>query len=188
VVKVLSCGHVAPAAGARVCAHLTTDNGPACFRVLTGIKTHFDLQCPDCADAEAPELLDACVGCFDRAEELAHLGWRGSPEVLLRDRELGGAWTTRPCPKHYLGYYFGALLPSPSGRSLLTDGWAWHPVGIPLIIDCAAWLAGVGPRRPALRGRRSRAGGLGAGRRGPRRLRPGIPPHRPPRRRLRRAA
>ena len=288
MVKVLACGHLAPAAGARVCAHLTTDNGPGCFRVLTGIKTDFDLQCPDCAEAEAPELLDACVGCFDRAEELAHLGWRGSPEVLLRDRELDGAWTTRSCPvrplndrclvpvpggwlalteagfvridhedqwllgpvvlpeerdverndgperprgpvlhasrdgrfaaivsdygqygtvvdlaewvtvldldrdwddnewtrfpfafldgdrfvaatdsnrldvfdaatgrllterpttreenpEHYLDYYFGALLPSPSGRALLTDGWAWHPVGVPLIIDCAAWLAG----------------------------------------------
>ncbi|WP_244180612.1 hypothetical protein [Amycolatopsis pretoriensis] len=45
------------------------------------------------------------------------------------------------------GYYFGAVLPSPSGRSLLVDGWAWHPVGIPLVIDCAAWLAG--DRNPA---------------------------------------
>jgi len=45
-------------------------------------------------------------------------------------------------PEHYLSYFFGALLPSPSGRTLLTDGWAWHPVGIPLVIDCAAWLAG----------------------------------------------
>ncbi|SEC33463.1 hypothetical protein SAMN04489727_3385 [Amycolatopsis tolypomycina] len=45
-------------------------------------------------------------------------------------------------PEHYLGYFLGALHPSPSGRALLTDGWAWHPVGIPLVIDCAAWLAG----------------------------------------------
>jgi hypothetical protein len=288
VVKVLQCGHLAPAAGARVCAHLTTDNGPRCFRVLTGTKTDFDLLCKTCAETDTPELLDACIGCFDRAEGDAHLGWRGSPEVLLRDSELAGSWATRPCPvpplndrclgpvpggwlalteagfvriddedqwllgpvvppeergverserpdrpcgpvlhaspdgrfaavvsdygqygtvvdltewvtvldldrdwddnewtrfpfafldgsrfvaatdsnrldvfdaatgrlltervttredspEHYLDYYFGALLPSPSGRSLLTDGWAWHPVGIPLVIDCAAWLAG----------------------------------------------
>ncbi|WP_233223529.1 hypothetical protein [Amycolatopsis sp. CA-128772] len=256
--------------------------------MLTGVATRFDLLCGPCAELPAPELIDACVGCFDCTEVLAHLGWRGAPEILLRDRELAGAWATRPCPvrplndrclaphpegwlalteagfvriddedqwllgpvvlpeerdverndgpdrprgpvlhvpddgrfaaivsdygqygtvvdlaewvtvldldrdwddnewtrfpfafldgdrfvaatdsnrldvfeaatgrlltersttrednpEHYLGYCFGAMLPSPSGRSLLTDGWAWHPVGIPLVIDCAAWLAG----------------------------------------------
>ncbi len=94
MVKVLPCGHVAPAAGAHVCAHLTTDNGTPCFHVLTGVGVRFDLLCRDCADAEAPELLDACAGCFARAEELAHLGWRGTPQVLRRDGDLGGSWTT----------------------------------------------------------------------------------------------
>lgn len=286
--NVLPCGHLAAAAGARVCAHLTTDNGPACFRVLTGVGTRFDLVCRECV--EAPVLLDACVGCFDRADAMASLGWRGSPEVLLRDRELPGTWTTRPCPvtplndrclvpvpggwlalteagfvrlddedQWLLGpvelreerdverferpdrprgpalhasadgrfaavvsdygqygtvidlaewvtvldldrdwddnewtrypfafldegrfaaatasnrldvfdatgrlltghagevdYFSGALLPSPSGRSLLVDAWAWHPVGIPLVIDVAAWLEGDrNPRQLADRG------------------------------------
>jgi hypothetical protein len=63
------------------------------------------------------------------------------------DAATGRLLTERPTtrednPEHYLDYFFGALLPSPSGRSLLTDGWAWHPVGIPLVLDCAAWLAG----------------------------------------------
>ncbi|UOZ02414.1 hypothetical protein [Amycolatopsis sp. WQ 127309] len=285
--KALSCGHLAPAAGARVCAHLTTDNGPDCFRVLTGVATRYDLLCKACADLDAPELLDACVGCFDRAEADADLGWRGTPGILRHDRDLRGAWTTTSCPvtplndqclaplpdgwlaltteglveidgeprligpvdvppepprewaghvrgpalytsgdgrfaavvtdygshgavvdlasgavtlaldrqdyhadttrfpvafldggtgplvvaatdwnrldvfdaatgrlltdrvttreenpEHYLDYFFGALRPSPSGRVLLVDGWAWHPVGVPLAIDCEAWLAG----------------------------------------------
>ncbi|MET9000898.1 hypothetical protein [Amycolatopsis sp. NPDC004169] len=281
--KALPCGHLAPAAGARVCAHLTTDNGPDCFRVLTGVATRYDLLCKSCADADAPELLDACAGCFQRAEGGADLGWRGSPEILRRDRDLGGAWTTTACPvtplndrclaalpagwlawtadglvaldpeprhisvvdlppespptgpgeapepalhtaadgrfaaavtdygrhgvvvdlasgaaplaldrqgyhpqtvrfpvaflgsvvvaatdwnrldafeaatgrlltervtsreenrEHYLDYFFGALLPSPSGRFLLADGWVWQPEGIPLVLDCATWLAG----------------------------------------------
>ncbi|MBE1496937.1 hypothetical protein H4696_004037 [Amycolatopsis lexingtonensis] len=283
--NVSSCGHLAPAAGARVCAHLTTDNGPGCFRVLTGVATRYDLLCRTCAEAEAPELLEACVGCFERAESDAYLGWRGDPGILRRDRALGGTWTTAPCavtplndrclaplpdgwlartgaglvaihpgepprrvatvdlpdevpatgpgqprapalhtaadgrfaaavtdygrhgvvvdlasgavtlaldrqdyhtetvrfpvaflgaqvvaatdwnrldvfeaatgrlltervttreesPEHYLDYFQGALLPSPSGRSLLVDGWVWQPEGIPLVLDCAAWLAG----------------------------------------------
>ncbi|WIX97729.1 hypothetical protein QRX60_26960 [Amycolatopsis mongoliensis] len=283
--KVSSCGHLAPAAGARVCAHLTTDNGPGCFRVLTGVATRYDLLCQACTESEAPDLLTACAGCFERAEGNAYLGWRGSPEILRRDRELAGTWTTTSCavaplndrclaplpdgwlartdaglvaissdepphgvaavalpaespptgpgqapapalhtaadgrfaaavtdygrhgvvvdlasgavvlaldrqdyhtetvrfpvaflgplvvaatdwnrldvfdaatgrlltervttreenPEHYLDYFYGALLPSPSGRSLLADGWVWQPEGIPLVLDCAAWLAG----------------------------------------------
>ncbi len=249
--------------------------------MLTGVATRYDLLCKTCADADTAELVDACAGCFDRAEGLARLGWRGSPEVLLRDRDLGGTWTTTACPvtplndrclaalpdgwlawtadglvaleptprhvsvvdlppdssptgqapapalhtatdgrfaaavtdygrygtvvdlasgavalaldrqdyhtgtvrfpvaflgplvvaatdwnrldafdtatgrlltervttheenpEHYLDYFFGELLPSPSGRSLLVDGWVWQPEGIPLVLDCAAWLAG----------------------------------------------
>lgn len=263
-----------------MCAHLTTDNGPRCFRVLTGVATRYDLLCTTCAEADTPELVDVCAGCFDRAEGLARLGWLGSPEVLLRDRDLGGTWTTTACPvtplndrclaalpdgwlawtadglvaldpaprhvsavdlpaespskqapepalytpvdgrfaaavadygrygvvvdlasgalaltldrqdyhpgtvrfpvafvgplvvaatgwnrldafdpatgrlltervttyeenpEHYFDYFFGAMLPSPSGRSLLVDGWVWHPEGIPLVLDCAAWFAG----------------------------------------------
>jgi hypothetical protein len=280
-VKTLPCGHLAPAAEARVCVHLTTDDGPECFRVLTGIKTGFELLCQECADAVAPELLDACVGCVERAEEEACLGWRGSPEILRHDRDPGGSWTTLagmpeplndrclaplpggwlawtadglvaldPAPRHvanvhlpeeppsdwaghvrgpalhtssdgrfaaavtaygrygvvvdlasgavtleldrqdhhtettpfpvaflgsrvvaatdwnrldafdaatgrpltdrgtgseenhHLDYFFGRLLPSPSGRSLLADGWVWSPFGVPWVIDSDAWLNG----------------------------------------------
>lgn len=44
--------------------------------------------------------------------------------------------------RHYLNYFFGRLLPSPSGRSLLADGWVWSPFGVPRVIDSAAWLDG----------------------------------------------
>jgi len=249
----------------------------------TGVETRYDLLCRTCAEAGTPELVDACAGCFRRAEGRADLGRRGSAEILRRDRDLGGAWTTTACPVtplddrclaalpdgwlawtadglvaldpaprhvatvrlpeeppadwagrvrgpalhtsadgrfaaavtdygrygavvdlasgavtlaldrqdyatttvrfpvaflgplvvaatdgnrldafdaatgrlltervttyeenpgHYLDYFFGALLPSPSGRSLLVDGWVWQPEGIPLVLDCAAWLAG----------------------------------------------
>lgn len=43
---------------------------------------------------------------------------------------------------HYLDYFHGALSPSPSGRFLLTDGWVWHPVGVPMVFDVGAWMAG----------------------------------------------
>ncbi|AEK41166.1 hypothetical protein RAM_13380 [Amycolatopsis mediterranei S699] len=102
--------------------------------MLTGIKTDFDLLCQECADTAAPELLDACVGCFDRAEELAHLGWRGSPEVLLRDRELTGAWTTRSCPVRPLNDR--CLAPAPGGWLALTEA------GFARIDDEDQWLLG----------------------------------------------
>ncbi|WP_254897247.1 hypothetical protein [Amycolatopsis sp. Hca4] len=61
---------------------------------------------------------------------------------LLTDREIPFPERGQPYPEHYLGYFLGALHPSPSERLLVTDGWVWHPVGIPLAIDLAAWLGG----------------------------------------------
>jgi hypothetical protein len=42
--------------------------------------------------------------------------------------------------EHYLDYFHGGLLPSPSGRWLLDDGWVWHPIGVPMITDLRRWL------------------------------------------------
>jgi hypothetical protein len=120
-VEVLACGHFAAAAGARVCAHLTTDDSRGCYRVLTGVATRYDLLCEPCADTEAPELLDACVGCFDRAEGDAYLGWRGVPEIRRDDRDLGGTWTTLP----------GFTPRNDRCLAPLPDGWlAWTAEGL----------------------------------------------------------
>jgi hypothetical protein len=60
---------------------------------------------------------------------------------LLTDRVT--TWTAdEPRPDHALDYFHGALHPSPDGHWLLDDGWAWHPTGVPLLIDAAAWLTG----------------------------------------------
>jgi len=61
---------------------------------------------------------------------------------LLTDRETAAPQKGEPKPEQYLDYFQGALHPSPSERWLVTDGWAWHPVGIPLAVDLAAWLGG----------------------------------------------
>ncbi len=42
---------------------------------------------------------------------------------------------------HYLDYFHGRLLLSPSGRRLLDDGWVWQPMGLPVVIDVDAWLS-----------------------------------------------
>jgi hypothetical protein len=47
---------------------------------------------------------------------------------------------TKPLPPHYLDYFHGALCPSPGGRWIADDGWAWHPVGIPVLWGVPAWL------------------------------------------------
>ncbi|MFE9749593.1 hypothetical protein ACFYOT_32180 [Saccharothrix saharensis] len=60
---------------------------------------------------------------------------------LLTDRVT--AWSgDGPKPDHYLDYFHGALLPSPSGRWLLDDGWEWAPCGVSVVHDVAAWLGG----------------------------------------------
>jgi hypothetical protein len=60
---------------------------------------------------------------------------------LLSDRDT--AWVKgENRPEHYLDYFHGRLTPSPSGRHVLDDGWVWHPVGIPTLIDVEQWLDG----------------------------------------------
>ncbi|TDC22607.1 hypothetical protein [Kribbella albertanoniae] len=41
-----------------------------------------------------------------------------------------------------LDYFHGRLTVSPTGAWLLDDGWAWHPVGVPVIVALAAWREG----------------------------------------------
>jgi hypothetical protein len=43
------------------------------------------------------------------------------------------------CPDHYLGYFFGALYPSPDGGLIASDGWVWSPVGMPRVWDARRW-------------------------------------------------
>jgi hypothetical protein len=264
--------------------------------MLTGTAMKYDILCHECAGSEEPvsHLIEVCVGCFDRADEWTN-GWRGAPEILVRDKEIAGTWRTRPCtvepvnarclaplpggwlaytaeglveidaggehllgpialpedtsdgppetwggrkrgpalytspdgrfaaivsdygrygtvvdlpewatvldlerdrddveftrypfafigrgdsakvvagtdwnrldvfelpdghlltdrvtsyergeapPEHYLDYFQGAVLPNPSERLLVVDGWAWHPVGAPMVVDAEAWLQG----------------------------------------------
>lgn len=60
---------------------------------------------------------------------------------LLTERDT--TWTQeQPRSEHVLDYFHGALRPSPGGSWLLDDGWVWSPVGVPVLIDVAAWLAG----------------------------------------------
>jgi hypothetical protein len=44
-------------------------------------------------------------------------------------------------PRHYLDYFHGALHLSPRGNHILDDGWAWHPVGIPVVWSVDRWLS-----------------------------------------------
>lgn len=43
---------------------------------------------------------------------------------------------------HYLDFFHGALLLSPSREHVLDDGWVWAPVGIPTVWSLPAWLEG----------------------------------------------
>jgi hypothetical protein len=42
-------------------------------------------------------------------------------------------------PEHYLDYFHGALYLSPNSKLILTDGWVWHPLGIPTIWSIENW-------------------------------------------------
>ncbi|MEU5692943.1 hypothetical protein [Actinosynnema sp. NPDC020468] len=55
----------------------------------------------------------------------------------------GRLLTAREVPEeHDLDYYHGALLPNPSGTHVLDDGWVWHPIGVPTVVDVRGWLGG----------------------------------------------
>jgi hypothetical protein len=44
-----------------------------------------------------------------------------------------------PCRPDYLEYFHGALQVSPKSTHILSDGWIWHPVGVPKIWNVEKW-------------------------------------------------
>jgi len=60
---------------------------------------------------------------------------------LLSERDT--AWAAgQPRPDYYLDYFHGRLTANRAGTWCLDDGWVWHPVGVPQVIDLAAWCHG----------------------------------------------
>jgi hypothetical protein len=59
---------------------------------------------------------------------------------LLTAREPTGHQPDEARPDHDLDYFHGALYLSPDGARIFDDGWFWHPVGIPVAWELAAWL------------------------------------------------
>jgi hypothetical protein len=91
----------------------------------------------DWNDNELTRFPLAFLGEGETAKVVAATDWNRLDVFALPSGEL---LTDRESPP--LDYFLGALHVSPSERWLVTDGWAWHPVGIPLAVDLAAWLDG----------------------------------------------
>jgi hypothetical protein len=132
VVNTLPCGHPGRIGGLRLCPHLAVEEPPPSTRHLTGVGTHYDLICALCTPAA---LVEVCESCADRADQKSFpSGWHGEPEVLLRDGELGGIWSARPCPARPLND--GCLAPTPGHWLALTAE------GFVRITDDDQWLVG----------------------------------------------
>lgn len=67
----------------------------------------------------------------------------------VSDPATGELLTVRPSPQveagksrpeHDLDYFHATLLPSPDGRWIADNGWAWHPVGIVRTWSIERWL------------------------------------------------
>lgn len=53
------------------------------------------------------------------------------------------AWEKdEPRLPHYLDFFMGALTVSPDEKTLLVDGWVWHPVGVLGTANLEAWQSG----------------------------------------------
>lgn len=61
---------------------------------------------------------------------------------LLTARETEWDDEDDPPIGKYVDYFHGALLPSPSGRWLLDNGWYWQPFEASLIYDARTWMGG----------------------------------------------
>ena len=100
------------------------------------------------ADNEFTRFPLAFLGEGDTAKVVASTDWNRLDVFtlpggdLLTDRETAAPDRGEKPPEHYLDYFQGALHVSPSGRWLVVDGWGWHPVGMPMVIDVEAWLGG----------------------------------------------
>jgi len=92
-VETLACGHAALTGSRRVCRHLLAEEPPTYVGLLTGVGVDYDAACESCADDPGRELLRLCEGCVERATAFYDMtGWRGTPEVRVRDRPAGGRW------------------------------------------------------------------------------------------------
>jgi hypothetical protein len=81
----------------------------------------------------------AFLGTGDATRLIAATGWNS---LDLFDALTGRKLTTG-VGNGYLDHIFhGRLTASPLGRRVLDDGWAWHPVGMPSVIDLQPWLTG----------------------------------------------
>lgn len=74
----------------------------------------------------------------------------------LTERVIGTRPDNGPDPEHYLDYFHGSLVVSPSSRWVLDTGWHWHPVGSDTVWSLDAWMRNAfesedGPTRRAVR-------------------------------------
>ncbi|MEV6642253.1 hypothetical protein [Amycolatopsis sp. NPDC051371] len=133
----LPCGHPGRIGTLRLCPHLAVEEPPPSTRHLIGVGTRYDLICASCTPAA---LIEVCESCADRADQRSYpSGWHGEPEILVRDKELMGFWTSRPCPVRPVND--GCLAPMPDGWLALTeegfvridgdDQWLVRPVELP---------------------------------------------------------
>lgn len=58
---------------------------------------------------------------------------------ILTERESPRYEDGAPRPAHYLDYFHGALSVSPGQTYLLSDGWIWHPIGVPTVWRIEPW-------------------------------------------------
>ena len=59
---------------------------------------------------------------------------------LLTVRQSPQVEAGKPRPAHDLDYFHATLLPSPDGKWIADNGWAWHPVGIVRAWSIERWL------------------------------------------------
>ncbi|WP_306214144.1 hypothetical protein [Actinoplanes sp. RD1] len=99
--KTLPCGHVAHAAGNRLCRHVFDAVRTDYYALLTGRGIEADLCCAECVEAaergDVPPLVKVCEGCYDRrAEDVS--GWRGEPGITERPEPVDGTLLVTPLP------------------------------------------------------------------------------------------
>lgn len=86
--ELLACGHPAYPARGRLCRHLLIEEPDDLDRVwiLTGVGIEHDVCCEDCHKSGEPiELVQACEGCFERADmEYGVVALRGEPGIAER--------------------------------------------------------------------------------------------------------
>lgn len=61
--------------------------------------------------------------------------------TLLSERGPTSYRSGEERPAHYLDYFHGALSVSPNCTHILSDGWVWHPVGIPVTWNVERWIS-----------------------------------------------